>query len=223
MREGGVLDSADPEHLSDALDTLGTSSGARVESITSPRDQTRFHRDVARTRRMNMRFGPDLFSSTNSNRLRGIVKGGARFFRGPPESTATIESEVQCCQTDSVYLNWIGDSFESINRHLVRMQVERLLRVMSTAESAYHVWPHPFSLAESEELRDLFYLWSVSAAQLRDEGGVEIGTMGGPWMADSVRGSDAAVFTRADWYRGLMWSWASQNVSAVAYVVDPSS
>ena len=97
-----------------------------------------------------------------------------------PRSTVAPSMRGSTTQSGSLYFNWSGGRYSVLKKVQLEVQVRRLLRVLSSQVSGdYHIWLHPFNLAETADHTSRF-LWFIDRlVALRDAGQIEIVTMSG--------------------------------------------
>jgi len=165
------------EDVSASLERIEALFGEPVESLVFTRDQDNFRKEVSAMRPLNLRIGPQTYGKATMTQFTRMKRGAARFWQAVPESSVERGSQGECLHSGSLYFNWSGGEFEGIKRLQVRTQVARMLRQMQSREATYHVWLHPFNLAESPHHWRLFRQFLESAVRLRDAGGLAILTM----------------------------------------------
>lgn len=145
-----------------------------LSSLVFPRDQANFNIEVAKLHPLAFRLNPNY--GVDCGKIRRVMSGASRVYKMPPRSKVIKGTYGESYQTGSLYFNWSGGSFENIKKRLTKIQANRMLNNMS-AESIYHVWLHPFNLAESKEHLDVFLKFIKDIAELRNKGLVEVVTM----------------------------------------------
>jgi hypothetical protein len=160
-----------------SVDRLEALYGKPMDSLIFTRDQDAFREQVSAYRSMNLRIGPQNYGKAGSGKLRRMMGGVARFWDPIPESHVALGPQKECTHGGSLYFNWSGGDFEAIKRLQVRTQASRLLRQMRQQDSTFHLWLHPFNLAESTHHWRLFQRFLTEAVRLRDAGSLAILTM----------------------------------------------
>ena len=145
-----------------------------VASLVFPRDQAKFNNNVAKYFSLNFRLNPNY--GMNLNSFKRIVLGASRIYKMVPKSKVIMGAYGEYYQTGSLYLNWSGGSYQTIKKFMTKLQTHRLLNNMRQSE-IYHIWLHPFNLAESLEYMDFFFKFIYDISELRDKGFIEVMTM----------------------------------------------
>lgn len=160
--------------VSDSILVIENYFGRSVRSLIFPRDQAKFNNDIAQQYPLNFRLNPNFGRSLG--KLSRIVEGASRVYKMAPNSKIVMGAYGEYYQTGSLYFNWSGGSYESIKKYLTKLQANRLIGGIQES-SVYHVWLHPFNLAESREHLEEFTKFIVNVAKLRDAGLVDVVTM----------------------------------------------
>ncbi|MCP4772061.1 MAG: hypothetical protein GY879_11705 [Planctomycetes bacterium] len=160
-----------------SIERLEQQYGAPIESLIFTRDQDDFRAEVSEKRVMNLRIGPQSYGKASMGKLARMMRGATRFWQAIPASVIRNGEHGECLQSGSLYFNWSGGDFEYLKRQQVRTQASRMLRQMQADGGTYHVWLHPFNLAETPQHQRAFRHFLESAVRLRDAGGLEILTM----------------------------------------------
>lgn len=158
-----------------SLKVLEKAFSRSVVSLVFPRDQVDFRHEIARLRPMNFRLNPSFGHSRG--KVGRLVAGASRFLRPLPHSVVTTGPGGEIYQSGSLYFNWSGGRYENIKKWLVDIGSNRLIRQMAATDALYHVWLHPFNLAETEDLYRLFLRFLKKVSDLRDAGILEVVTM----------------------------------------------
>ncbi len=147
-----------------------------VKSLIFPRDDILFRHEItAKIRPLNFRLNPSFYNS--HNKLGRVFDGAMRFVRDLPASVITSGACGEVYQSGSMYFNWSGGDFEQIKKKLVDIQSKRLIGQLERTDNVYHVWIHPFNLAESVEHYLSFSLFLKKVVDLRDMGVLDVVTM----------------------------------------------
>lgn len=161
--------------VSQSLTHLQSQFSCQINSLILPRDQARFRHEVAELRPLNIRLNPSFFYSPGV--YGRMARGAARAFTSPSQSMVILGASGEVYQTGSLYFNWSGGKYETIKKQLVRLQQQRLLKQTKSDSSLYHIWLHPFNLAESEDHYRYFTRFLMAAVEQRDKGLLDIVTM----------------------------------------------
>lgn len=159
-----------------SISTLENYFGTQVKSLVFPRDQARFNNEVAARYPINYRLNPDY--GRNISNIGRVFKGAQRIITNVPESKVIMGASGECYQNGSLYFNWCGGKYELIKKYLTKIQTRRMLSNIRPGD-VYHVWLHPFNLAESGELFESFINFVRQLAGMRDKGILEVVTMDG--------------------------------------------
>lgn len=174
----GVTSDAYVQDVKLSINTLEQFGCSKIKTLIFPRDLVDYESQVATScRPMNFRVNPSL--NNEKGRLMRVLAGGSRFFQNVPESEIKAGAQGQVYQRGSLYFNWVGGSYQNIKKRVLKKQVKCLLKQLAVGSGTYHIWLHPFNLAESEDLCSLFMLFLSNLADLRDRGLVEVVTMEG--------------------------------------------
>jgi len=170
----GVTAAGYVSDVSNSISVLEKYFGRSVRSLVFPRDQARFNNDVAVAHPLNFRLNPNF--GKKIGRLNRMINGAGRFYKNVPQSKVIMGAHGEYYQTGSLYFNWSGGKYESIKKYLTTLQSKRMLSEMTDGD-VYHVWLHPFNLAESREHLEQFLKFIRDIARLRDDGMLEVVTM----------------------------------------------
>jgi peptidoglycan/xylan/chitin deacetylase (PgdA/CDA1 family) len=165
------------EDVSLSLTRLEEFSGRPVESLIFARDQAECLEEVAARHPLNFRVGPTTYGRPGSGRLSRIWRGARRYLDPLPEGEVAAGPHGSCIQRGSFYFNWSGGDFEALKRRQVQIQASRLVRQMNGGGGTYHVWLHPFNLAESNRHWPAFRGFLEACLRLRDREALAILTM----------------------------------------------
>lgn len=170
----GVTCSQYVDDVTKSITTLEEFFGKQVKSLVFPRDQARYNNDVAIKHPLNFRLNPN-YGQKNGHIYR-MLKGAARLYSNAPKSRVIMGANGEYYQTGSLYFNWSGGKYEIIKKTLTKIQASRMVSSLREGD-IYHVWLHPFNLAESNEHLNTFMEFIRELAELRDKGMVEVVTM----------------------------------------------
>jgi len=160
-----------------SIERLEQQYGTPIESLIFTRDQDDFRAEVSAQRVMNLRIGPQTYGKASMGKAARMMRGATRFWQAIPASVIRYGEQGECLQSGSLYFNWSGGDFEFLKRQQVRTQAARMLRQMQVDGGTYHVWLHPFNLAETPQHQRAFRHFLEAAVRLRDAGSLEILTM----------------------------------------------
>ena len=161
-----------------SLELLDGVSQNRVESLVFTRDQTDFLSEVLELRPLNVRVPPIGGAGYGGSSTAGrLVRGASRFLRSVPCSRSELVSGGGSTQSGSLYFNWTGSRFSAVKALQVRALASRMLDQLTRGAECFHVWLHPFNLAETSAHLPRFKRFMARAADLRDAGQIEILTM----------------------------------------------
>lgn len=158
--------------VADSMESLEGVFGKVPRSLIFPRDDSSFRTAVVDLPLSGFRLNPSLGRSEGP--LMRAARGFGRFFREVQPSLITTGSGGRVFQTGSLYFNWVGGRYPSVKRNLLLRQTRRLLRQFGESEGVFHVWLHPFNLAESKELLELLLMFLKEVRTLRDQGRCEV-------------------------------------------------
>jgi len=173
----GVMAEQYVQDVALSIERLEAHTGCEIDSLIFTRDQDDFRAEVSALRAMNLRIGPQSYGKASMGKLARVLRGASRFWQAIPESRVTDGADGECLQSGSLYFNWSGGDFEFVKRQQVRAQASRMLRQMERTGGIYHVWLHPFNLAESPQHDLAWRNFLDGAVRLRDKGSLEILTM----------------------------------------------
>ena len=176
----GVTSTCYREDVSLSLKILEQYFGKTVKSMVFTRDDTTFLSSVAGICNLNLRTECPAYGQRNDGSITRIAKGCRRYLENVPRSTVAPSMRGSTTQSGSLYFNWSGGRYSVLKKVQLEVQVRRLLRVLSSQVSGdYHIWLHPFNLAETADHTSRF-LWFIDRlVALRDAGQIEIVTMSG--------------------------------------------
>jgi len=157
-----------------SIEVLESYFSRPITSLVFPRDQANFNNEIAKKFPLNFRLNPSY--GDNTSKMGRMISGASRIYKMPPHSKIIMGQYGENYQTGSLYFNWSGGSYERIKKALTKIQVNRMLSDMHN-ESIYHIWLHPFNLAESSQHFSMFAEFIRNIAELRDKGLIEIVTM----------------------------------------------
>ena len=163
--------------VAQSIEQLEQYFGTRVRSLVFTRDQADFLHDVLAIQPLHVRLGPSTYRASRPGRVHRILRGVRRFVEAVPESRVEALPDGASSQSGSMYFNWIGGDFARVKQVQVGQQAKRVLRGLAGGSGAYHLWLHPFNLAESPALCDRFLEFLDQAVRLRDAGRTKILTM----------------------------------------------
>lgn len=158
-----------------SINHLQSMFSCNVTSLILPRDQSRFMHGIARMKPLNIRLNPAF--ATSQVAYRRTARGTARLFTSPPVSNVMMGAMGEIYQTGSLYFNWSGGRYEQLKKLSVWLQQHRVLNQLRNGNGLYHVWLHPFNLAESDDHYRYFVGFLKTVTDLRDKGFIEILTM----------------------------------------------
>ncbi len=162
--------------IKDSIDTLERYFSHPISSLIFPRDQADFRTEIAQQHPLNFRLNPAFFKN-KKNKLQRIVAGGAKFWDNIPSSQVFLGNHGEIYQSGSMYLNWSGGDFERLKKILVLIQIERLIKQLPHTNNIFHIWLHPFNLAESTKHYEVFISFLKALVDLRDKGIIDVVTM----------------------------------------------
>ena len=175
---GSVTGSMYRRDVEISLELLDVVSTRRVESLVFTRDQTDFLPDVLELRPLNVRVPPIGGGGYGGSSTAGrLFRGAARFLRRVPSSKFELVSGGGSTQSGSLYFNWTGSRISPVKALQVRALASRMLEQLAKGTESFHVWLHPFNLAETSAHLQRFKRFMTRAADLRDAGQIEILTM----------------------------------------------
>lgn len=148
-----------------------------IQSLVFTRDDATYLPQVLDRRSLNVRLGPENYYSPSANRLSRIKSGAFRYFQTVPESKLQLIENGGTSQSGSLYFNWSGGDFEGLKKVQVQLQAKRVLKLLASSDKTFHIWIHPFNLAESAYHQTAFLDFLCEAVKLRDKGSTEILTM----------------------------------------------
>lgn len=94
-----------------------------------------------------------------------------------PGSRLARRADGLVTETGSLLYVWGVRRDWPVRRHLIRQQVRRALRRIAGSDQQFHIWLHPFNLAETPHLLEDSLALLTKAARLRDAGKIEITSM----------------------------------------------
>ena len=175
---GGVTGRMYRRDVEISLEALDRVTSTPVESLVFTRDETKFTPEVLGLRPLNVRVPPigrgGYGGSSVASRL---ARGATRFLRNVPECRLEQVTGGGTSQSGSFYFNWTGSRFSAIKSVQVRALASRMLNQLASGTESFHVWLHPFNLAETSAHLPRFKRFLSRAADLRDAGQIEIITM----------------------------------------------
>jgi len=152
--------------------------GEKVRSLVFTRDDTTFLDSVATIGNLNLRTECLAYGNRSDGSVGRIIKGCKRYMSHVPPSIIEKSSMGCTTQSGSLYFNWYGGRYVFLKKLQLETQLNRLLHRLGTDEPGdYHVWLHPFNLAETPDHTSRF-LWFIDRlVALRNSGQIEIVTM----------------------------------------------
>ncbi|MAW61821.1 MAG: hypothetical protein CMJ94_13465 [Planctomycetes bacterium] len=148
-----------------------------VRSLVFTRDQADYLNEVLTLRPLHVRLGPSTYRTARPGRAHRVLRGLRRYVESVPASRVEAQAQGASSQSGSMYFNWVGGDFALAKRVQVGLQAKRVLRGLARGDEAYHLWLHPFNLAESPALCERFLSFLDQAVRLRDAGRTRILTM----------------------------------------------
>lgn len=140
---------------------------SEIPFLIFPRDQSDFRNELAKEfQGLNYRMNPrDIYDSKLQMHA---FFGLGRIFLGPRKSLCVRGNNNERIHSGSFYFNYFGENFEILKKVLFHKDVSVILN--EKEDITYHIWLHPFNLAESKKVFEAFLRFLDKAADLRDTG-----------------------------------------------------
>ena len=158
-----------------SITTLRKYFSSEISTLIFPRDQSDYLKDIEGNCQLNTRLNT-YFDNANRNALVRIKDTAVTSLNGPKRSLIIEGKYNTIHQTGSFYFNWIGGKYPKLKKQIT-LRNQNFVQSNLTPGNVYHIWLHPYNLAENNEVFEAFKTFLKNLSKLREAELIDVKTM----------------------------------------------